>query len=191
MLCLLRCDRLAAAPCCCRARPVRPGLTRLLPLSIPDPILNTHTYTHTQMLESAETRRAALAVVWFGANDATDPDGPQAYMTVPPARYAANLKRIATDLKAAGVQHVLIVTPPPVDDAKRAAANPAGVADRRFALTARYAAAAMGAARELALPALDMFKALQELAPGGAWSDRFMLSDGLHFNDEGNAAVFR
>lgn len=112
-------------------------------------------------------------------------------MSVPVARYASNLKKIVGDLKASGAANVLIVTPPPVDDAKRVASTGAASADRKLAVTEKYAAAAVAAGKDLGVPVLDMFHALQDLAPDGAWSDKFLLSDGLHFNDEGQAAVFR
>jgi len=63
------------------------------------------------------------------------------------------------------------------------------IPDRSFKRTAQYAAAVVSAGRELSVPVLNLFQELQDLAPNNGWSDRFMLPDGLHFNDEGQALV--
>jgi len=48
-------------------------------------------------------------------------------MSVPVEQFAANLKQIVLQLKSAGAANVMLVTPPPVDDAKRVASTPASV----------------------------------------------------------------
>lgn len=78
------------------------------------------------------------------------------YLAVPLAEYAANIKAIASKLRAAGAS-VLIVTPPPVNDAGGRFADGA----RSNARAGAYAAAALGVARDMGLPAVDLHSAIQ------------------------------
>ncbi|KAI8464125.1 MAG: SGNH hydrolase-type esterase domain-containing protein [Monoraphidium minutum] len=138
-----------------------------------------------EILESVDLRRAALAVVWFGTNDAVNTKGPQSFMHVPIDKYISNLKQIMQSLKGAGVSNVMLVTPPPVDDAKRAASVPGYPPDRKLDLAKQYAAATVQAGKEAGAPVLN------SQAPGGAWSGRFLLADGLHLNPEGQKAFYK
>ena len=48
-------------------------------------------------------------------------------MSVSVEQSGANIRSIVAQLKAAGAANVLVITPPPVDDAKRLAFNPGTV----------------------------------------------------------------
>ncbi|GBF95364.1 isoamyl acetate-hydrolyzing esterase [Raphidocelis subcapitata] len=139
-----------------------------------------------EVADSISHKRTALAVVWWGANDAVNPQGPQAFMHVSLEDYATNLKTIVAKFKAAGVQNVMLVTPPPVDDAKRAAATPGFPPDRLISITEKYADAAVAAGAEAGVPVLNVFREIQSAFPDRAWSEKLMQADGLHFNEEGN-----
>lgn len=63
-----------------------------------------------------------LVTVFFGANDAALPDRSSARQHVPVAEYAANLASMVAFLRdSRGAGNVLLITPPPVDEAARLA----------------------------------------------------------------------
>lgn len=133
----------------------------------------------------------AAVVLFFGANDAALADGRSSRQHVPVPRFRANVVALVEAARAAGAQSVIVVTPPPVDEAGRArhaAAmfNEHGPPERTLAAATAYATAAVAAASDAGADAVvDLCEALQR---DGEW--RTFLSDGLHLTSEdGNAAV--
>jgi lysophospholipase L1-like esterase len=114
--------------------------------------------TPVQILEAAHAP-VALALLFFGANDACLPDGPSQRQHIPLPAYKANLLSMAHQLQDAGAAHVLLVTPPPVDEAARRRhheglyGKASAARDRLDAVTQAYAAACREVRRCLARPA--------------------------------------
>lgn len=144
-----------------------------------------------EMIETLKLNRTALAVVWFGANDAANPEGPQYFMGVPISEYKSNLKSIITDLRAAGVANVMLVTPTPVDEEKRVLDTPGFPPDRTMLLAGQYAEAVVGVAHSTGVPVLNMYAEMQAMAPDGGWSGKWLMEDGLHFNPMGQAMAYK
>ncbi|EFJ51849.1 hypothetical protein VOLCADRAFT_79531 [Volvox carteri f. nagariensis] len=140
---------------------------------------------------TAASERVMFATVFFGANDAARLEGPShsARQHVPLDEYRSNLKEMVRYIKATGVEKVVIITPPPVSDAGRKAAQIQKMGeqardwplDRNFATSAQYSKAAADVAKELGVPCLDLFALLQE---EDRWQER-CLCDGLHLTPLG------
>lgn len=140
-----------------------------------------------EILQSTSSQQIALATVWLGANDASMPDRANAAAHVPLDVYARNLVAIVQQLQAAGVQNILLVTPPPVNEAAPGAILPGESSpNRTFKFTARYAAAVRSIASQLSLPLLDVWKLFTQQQ---GWQ-QLLRTDGLHLNLDGQKAVF-
>lgn len=63
--------------------------------------------------------RACFATVWLGANDAALADGPASSQHVPVKEYRRSLRDIVEHVRRVA-DHVILMTPPPVDDSVRA-----------------------------------------------------------------------
>lgn len=132
----------------------------------------------------------ALVTVFLGANDAALQERHLTHH-VPVAAYAAKLEAVVEHVRSvygAAAPPVVLVTPPPVDEAARVRANterhgtPADApAERRLEVTAQYAAACAQLGARLGCPVLDAFTLFQQV-PG--WQSH--LNDGLHFAEEGD-----
>ncbi|KAI9989885.1 hypothetical protein PInf_020176 [Phytophthora infestans] len=86
---------------------------------------------------SGEVRSPCLITLWLGANDAALPDGTAARQHVPLATYKENLATIARSFQAKAPRaHILLITPPHVDDAVRKSRSPIGCAERTNAAAA-------------------------------------------------------
>ena len=98
------------------------------------------------LVSELSSQRVALATLWFGANDAALADGASANQHVPLEQYAENLRGMVGELQRVA-EHVVILTPPPVDDLARAAeqrertGDPGAPAERTDESAARYAEA--------------------------------------------------
>jgi lysophospholipase L1-like esterase len=84
-----------------------------------------------QYFPADAAQQPLLATIFFGANDAARPDGHSRRQHAPVATYAATLRSMATTLLRRGVKHVVLMTPPPIEESMRVAANRA----RMHALT--------------------------------------------------------
>lgn len=93
-------------------------------------------------------------------NPARNPRPPRSgFLSVPLEEYAHNLRTITTRLRAAGIAP-LIVTPPPVNDQDGHFTEGA----RSNAHAGAYADAAVGVAKAMGLPHLDIWRKFQARA---------------------------
>lgn len=110
---------------------------------------------------------------------------------VPLEEYRENLVSIANHAGRAGIQRLLLLTPPPVDRTSRAVflqetrgTDPSEI-DRTAAITQQYARIAAAEAKRLGLPCLDIWS-LVSAVPN--W-EKEVLCDGLHFSPRGQELV--
>lgn len=117
------------------------------------------------------------------------PHSPRQY--VPLDEYCANLEAIVTHLRTvARAQHIVLITPPPLDEHARleqlqATISTATKAERTFALTAAYGDACKRTAQRMGVPCFDTHA---WFVAETHW--RTLLSDGLHLNAHGNERFF-
>ncbi|GJP35976.1 hypothetical protein CLOM_g20517 [Closterium sp. NIES-68] len=136
----------------------------------------------------------ALVTVFFGANDAALPGRTSGKQHVPIPEFKENLRVIVTHLQLLGPDvRVVLITPPPVDEAGRLEFAKATYGDkcmkepeRTNEVTGKYA----GAVREVAeacggVPVIDLWTVLQQQPH---WQS--LLSDGLHLAPGGNKVLF-
>jgi lysophospholipase L1-like esterase len=132
----------------------------------------------------------SLITVWLGTNDAALWNGSDSVAHVPIQDYKANLIKIVRGLwVTAPTAKMLLVTPPPVDDAARAEyanASTGGLLDRSNAVTTTYARACVETAGVLGVPVLDLNSFLNAM---DETTRNTLLENGLHFNAEGNTVV--
>ncbi|KAF8059138.1 Iah1 [Scenedesmus sp. PABB004] len=141
-----------------------------------------------EVLASTRGQKVMLATLWLGANDASRPDRGNAAAAVPVVSYAALLANMVRQLQAAGVANVVLITPPPVNEAAPKALGPGETLPARTRdYTAQYAAAARGVAAQMRVPLLDV-AALFEATPG--WQTALLGADGLHLSPAGQSLVF-
>ncbi|KAF6262336.1 SGNH hydrolase-type esterase domain-containing protein [Scenedesmus sp. NREL 46B-D3] len=115
------------------------------------------------------------------------PDRANAAAHVPLDAFIKNLLDIVHQLQAAGVQNILLVTPPPVNEAAPGAILPnEGSPNRTFKFTAQYAAAVRNVASQLSVPVLDVWRAFTERHN---WQS-LLRPDGLHLNRDGQQEVY-
>jgi hypothetical protein len=76
-----------------------------------------------QYFPADATQQPLLATIFFGANDAALAEGCSGRQHVPVATYAATVREMALALKSRGVKHVVLMTPPPIEESMRIAAN--------------------------------------------------------------------
>ncbi|ETM52554.1 hypothetical protein L914_03848 [Phytophthora nicotianae] len=136
---------------------------------------------------SGEVRSPSLITLWLGANDAALPNGTSARQHVPLATYKENLAMIVRSFQAKAPQaHILLITPPHVDDAVRKSRSPVGCAERTNAAAGEYAQACVEVAGEVGVDVLDLhsfFNAMSESERAAC------LDDGLHFTAKGSRLV--
>lgn len=129
----------------------------------------------------------SLITVWLGANDAALPDGPDRGKHVDLKDYRANLEEIVGRFRAqAPAAKVLFITPPHIDDAARLARARGGQLDRSNAVMGEYARACVETGQGLGVPVLDLHSYFNEKP---AKERNAYLTDGLHFNANGNRVV--
>jgi len=170
---------------------------RAVPLCLPDP-------------KEAKMR---FALIMFGANDARIPDtpgGPEQSISL--SDYTKNLRHLVNHptVKSHDACHIILVTPPPIDERKCLLADREKYPDlgrvlrRTCVNTARYAQAVRDLGAEMSLPVLDIHTAM--LAHCGYSRDtahlagaidapananlQALLADGLHFSGDGYRLLF-
>lgn len=135
------------------------------------------------------------ATIFFGANDAALLGRTSERQHVPLEEYKENLRKIIQHLKKCSPSVlVLLITPPPVDEAGRLEYARSQYGDKAMQLSERtnevtgeYAKQCVELAGELGLPSINLWSKMQETE---GWQRKF-LSDGLHLTPEGNAIVYR
>ncbi|KAK9831113.1 hypothetical protein WJX74_003688 [Apatococcus lobatus] len=145
-------------------------------------------------LQHRETAPIFLSI-WLGANDAALPDRLAAFQHIPVDEYQTILQQMVKDARAGGAKSILLITPPPVDDAARVTYNQqaeglseaSSQPERTNASTEQYAAACKAAGKAAGTPVLDMFSKF----PDGShdWKERYF-TDGLHFTPAGQQRVY-
>ncbi|OWY93625.1 Isoamyl acetate-hydrolyzing esterase [Phytophthora megakarya] len=140
------------------------------------------------------TYKPFVITIWLGSNDATLPDGRHADMHVPLEDYSNNLLEIVASFRASVPDaNIVMITPPPVDDAARAKEAQAltdadkGVLDRSNAMAGQYARACVEAAAKAKVPVLDLYSHFNNMTTAKRNS---YLQDGLHFSKSGHVIVF-
>ncbi|KAF6262335.1 SGNH hydrolase-type esterase domain-containing protein [Scenedesmus sp. NREL 46B-D3] len=142
-----------------------------------------------EITDNLSRQQVLLATVWLGANDAALLGRRDASAHVPLEQYRSNLLNITSQLRAAGVQHVVLLTPPPVNDAAPDAVRPGeGAPPRLFNTTAQYAAAVRAAAAQTAVLLLDVW---QLFLKQPSWKQQLLASDGLHLSKRGQQEVYQ
>lgn len=141
-----------------------------------------------EVLDALDANRTVLATLWFGTNDACDPKGPMSFMSVSIPEYQENIKTLVKKLKSAGVKNVLVLTPPPINDARRKLSYPNGPTDRRLDLARQYAAAAVEAGRAAGAYVLDVFTSLTS---DPNWASKYIHPDGIHLSAGGQEEVYQ
>eukprot|EP01113_Clastostelium_recurvatum_P049327 TRINITY_DN9122_c0_g1_i2.p1 TRINITY_DN9122_c0_g1~~TRINITY_DN9122_c0_g1_i2.p1 ORF type:complete len:247 (-),score=59.99 TRINITY_DN9122_c0_g1_i2:36-755(-) len=145
-------------------------------------------YLVNKIIPSAKEAKVLYTTLWFGANDAAFPPNNQ---HVPLEEYKQNMIDVIKMIRSHQPSSpVIVITPPPVDIAKWSAdcdalKRPESSKCRSQESVAKYAHAAMEAAKEADALLLDIWTLMQQ---DKDWS-RF-LSDGLHFSEEGNKFVY-
>ncbi|KZV57547.1 GDSL esterase/lipase [Dorcoceras hygrometricum] len=128
-----------------------------------------------------------VVTVFFGANDASLPDRSSARQHVPLEEYKKNLHALIDFLqKRWPSTRVLLITPPPIDEAARLQRNPTGLPERTNEAAGNYARACLAVAAECGLAAVDLWTKMQQTH---GWQ-KALLVDGLHLTVEGNKVVF-
>ncbi|CAI8591044.1 unnamed protein product [Vicia faba] len=139
---------------------------------------------------SQESDPIALTV-FFGANDACLPDRYSAFQHVPIREYKENLRSIVSFFKKLWpTTHVLLITPPPIDEEARLRYpymdNPENLPERTNEAAGEYARACIAVATECQVPVIDLWTKMQH---SSGW-EKYYLSDGLHLTNGGNRLVF-
>lgn len=137
----------------------------------------------------------AAATVFFGANDAAILGRTSEKQHVPVEEYKDNLRNILLHIKKCSPNIFLVlITPPPVDEAGRkqyaislygdkAMKQP----ERTNEVTGIYARTCVDLAAELGIPSIDLWTKMQEIE---GWQTK-CLSDGLHLTEIGNKLVYQ
>ncbi|KAF5742329.1 GDSL esterase/lipase [Tripterygium wilfordii] len=129
--------------------------------------------------------------VFFGANDASVPDGYSAFQHVPLDEYKQNLHSIVSFFKKQWPGTlVILITPPPIDEEARLCnpyiENPLTLPERTNDAAGSYAKACVEVAGECRCPVIDLWTKMQQFTD---WKKAY-LSDGLHLTKSGNKVVF-
>ncbi|TMW59869.1 hypothetical protein Poli38472_004938 [Pythium oligandrum] len=128
----------------------------------------------------------ALITLWLGANDAALLDGPAYKQHVPLATYKAHLHAMVAAFKEKAPQaHILLITPPAVDDEVRRKVS-GGKLDRSNAAAGEYARACVEVAIESGVESLDVYSIFNALPTA---ERNALLVDGLHLSKKGNHVV--
>ncbi|XP_055829496.1 GDSL esterase/lipase At5g62930 isoform X2 [Solanum dulcamara] len=135
------------------------------------------------------------ATIFFGANDAALLGRTSERQHVPLEEYKENLRKMIQHFKKCSPSMlVLLITPPPIDEAGRFEYARSQYGDKAMQLPERtnevsgeYAKQCVELAKELGLPSVNLWSKMQETE---GWQRKF-LSDGLHLTPEGNAIVYQ
>ncbi|XP_062170704.1 GDSL esterase/lipase At5g62930 [Alnus glutinosa] len=148
-----------------------------------------------QLFPLDSTKPPVAATIFFGANDAALLGRTSERQHVPVEEYKENLRRIVHHLKECSpTMLVVLITPPPVDEAGRKeyaqsvyGEKAADLPERTNEVTELYAKQCIALAQEMGLRSIDLWSKMQETE---GWQKKF-LSDGLHLTPEGNAMVYQ
>ena len=142
-------------------------------------------------------RDVALAVILLGANDAARPEGRKSRYATRVEEYEENLRwivsRFVSEADETSYTRVVLCTPPPIDEEERLRITteqrgmPADLLDRDAERAAAYADAARRVGENTKVAVADLHAAF--LKKGRGW-EKALLSDGLHFNQQGQALAF-
>jgi lysophospholipase L1-like esterase len=174
---------------------------------------NTKMALHTlsQVLPTPEQTNIRFLTIFFGANDARFPNTPQAEQHVPIEEYRQNLRKIVQHpLVRAHTPKIILITPPPVDEAlcEKLEFEIWGidVVRRTAEVVSQYAQVVRDVGQEMDVAVLDVWTAFMEKVgwrPGmpligakGVPQAKGMelptlLIDGLHLTGEGNKIVYQ
>uniref|UniRef100_A0ACD5VGN9 Uncharacterized protein n=1 Tax=Avena sativa TaxID=4498 RepID=A0ACD5VGN9_AVESA len=134
----------------------------------------------------------AAVTLFFGANDASLPDQPQAHQHVPLGEYQDNLRAICANLKKKWPSAaIILITPPPIHEPARIRDiygdnDPSRQPERTNEAAGTYAQACIAVAKELDHPVIDIWTQMQQFPD---WQTS-ALCDGLHFTPFGNKILF-
>uniref|UniRef100_A0ACD5VPM8 Uncharacterized protein n=1 Tax=Avena sativa TaxID=4498 RepID=A0ACD5VPM8_AVESA len=134
----------------------------------------------------------AAVTLFFGANDASLPDQPQAHQHVPLDEYQDNLRAICASLKKKWPSAaIILITPPPIHEPARIRDMygdnaPSRQPERTNEAAGTYAQACIAVAKELDHPVIDIWTRMQQFPD---WQTS-ALCDGLHFTPSGNKILF-
>lgn len=142
-------------------------------------------------VEGGDSGDPLAVTVFFGANDAALPDRVSGFQHVPLDEYQHNVHSIVAHLKKQWPKtHILLITPPPIDEDARLrhpfVENPSGLPERTNEAAGAYAKACVSVARECGVPVVDLWTKMQQLSNWG----NVCLRDGLHLTESGNRVVF-
>ncbi|KAE8124242.1 hypothetical protein FH972_019144 [Carpinus fangiana] len=148
-----------------------------------------------QLFPLDSTRPPVAATIFFGANDAALLGRTLERLHVPVEEYKENLRKIVHHLKECSpAMLVVLITPPPIDEAGRKEYARSVYGEKAMELPERtnaeaelYAKQCIALAKEMGLCSIDLWSKMQET---DGWQKKF-LSDGLHLTPEGNAMVYQ
>ncbi len=134
----------------------------------------------------ATTMHPVFYTLLLGSNDAALPPSVQ---HVPLPQFQAHMQQLVSHMTAGGAQ-LLLITPPPVHEAKltRFNADKGRPLDRTNERTGQYAEVVRQIGRNMHIPVVDLYRAL-----GGDKEEEDrekFLEDGLHLSEEGNRVLF-
>ena len=132
---------------------------------------------------ASRTKPFLFVTIFFGANDSADPAVNKA-QHVPVAEFHANLARLVDKARTVA-QHVVVISPPPIDATAWAKERGMARSDRQNVLTEQYCEAGRAVAAAKGALFVDTFHAM--LAHDD-W--RTFLNDGLHLSPRGNRKLF-
>ena len=114
-----------------------------------------------------------LVTIFFGSNDCSPINNNITHRLVSLPEFSSNLHTMIDDLRAAGINNVLLITPPP----------------RGYdpALTAPYAEAVVEVGKARRVPVADFFQAVLDVAD---WQKEVLRRDRLHLTPKGNQVVY-
>ncbi|CAA0817827.1 GDSL esterase/lipase [Striga hermonthica] len=133
----------------------------------------------------------AAITVFFGANDACLPDRSSKFQHVPLEEYKHNLQALVAYFKKQWPStHIILITPPPIDEQARILypypGNVPGIPERTNEFAGAYAKQCLAVEAECGVSSIDLWGKMQEF-PG--WQTAY-LRDGLHLTQDGNKVVF-
>ncbi|RDI84349.1 hypothetical protein Vi05172_g5750 [Venturia inaequalis] len=164
-----------------------------------------------RVLPTPEQTKIRFLAIFFGANDARFPNTPQAEQHVPIEQYKENLRRmIQHPLVQAHKPRIILITPPPVDEAlcEKLELEIWGidVVRRTAEVTSQYAQVVRDVGKEMDVAVLDVWSAFMHEVGWASGQPLIgtkdvlqrdglelpnLLVDGLHLTGKGNRIVYQ
>ncbi|KAM3307802.1 GDSL esterase/lipase isoform X1 [Capsicum chacoense] len=148
---------------------------------------------HLFQLDAPSPKPVAGMTIFFGANDAALVGRISEAKHTPIDEYKENLNKMVKHMKqySPSVQ-IVMITPPPVDDARRvevlrAEGKKIDLPERTLEESGKYAKKVVELSKELYLPYIDLWSKMQQVE---GWQKKFLL-DGLHFTQEGSLFLYK